>query len=371
MAEKKFPPFVRFIACAALYVTTVIVPSAGQAQGNTKGILAQTGTETFGALLSPSGDPIGGGGSYSRIVNSGDFTVSTAQELLDALEKAKQGQVVFVEDSAVIDLTGKNNIVIPGGVTLASRRDGEAAKGALLYSIQLDTTPLFTTGGDNVRITGIRLRGPDLERRTEQLRELMAEGGHDAYYRISNSNGIQSTHEKLEVDNCELWGWSHAAVFLKKGAVNAHIHHNYIHHNQRSGLGYGVCLDQSSALIEANLFDWCRHHIAGTGSPGTSYEARYNIVFTNANGHSFDMHGGRDRNDGTDIAGDRISIHHNLFMATDVPAVVIRGIPTEKAEIHHNWFLHNDPQSAIRQSNATGNMEVYRNQYSEARIIKD
>ncbi|MBA7471503.1 hypothetical protein ES707_06809 [subsurface metagenome] len=361
------------IICVYAFNSNSKRPLAEQKQktGNRFGIEE----ESFGAWINPAGDPIGGGTSYSRIITHGDYHVSSREELLDALKKAKPGQIVYVDDNTAIDLTGMKNIEIPGGITLASGRNGESVKGALIYSIQLDTTPLFATGGDNVRITGIRLRGPDQERRTEQLEELSAEGGREAYYRISYSDGIQSTHSDLEVDNCELWGWSHAAVSLKKGATKAHIHHNYIHHNQRYGLGYGVCLDQSDALIEANLFDWCRHHIAGTGSPGTSYEACYNIVFENANGHSFDMHGGRDRDDGTEIAGDLIKIHHNLFLAIDVTAVVIRGIPTQKAEIHHNWFLHPTPEKAIRQgawsAPITGNMEVYRNQYTESRIIKD
>jgi len=327
--------------------------------------------ETFGAWRNPSGDPIGGGKSYGGIVTGGDFRVGTLDELLDALGRASRGQTVFVDNDAVIDMSGVEGVVIPGGVTLASGRDGESNRGALLYSVNVATSPLFTTGGEGVRITGIRLRGPDLERRTEQLRQLREEGGSKAYYSIPNSDGIIAVHPRLEVDNCELWGWSHAAVYLKEGSAEAHIHHNYIHHNQRSGLGYGVCLDRSYALIEANVFDWCRHHIAGTGRPGTGYEARYNIVFGHANGHSFDMHGGRDRGDGTDVAGDVILIHHNFFMATDVPAVVIRGVPRRRAEIHHNWFLHENPGRAVRQTNAQGNMRVYGNQYTEARIVKD
>lgn len=355
------------ILCTLL---AVMIPAAHlTAEQPVKTDLANT--EIFGALINPSGNPIGGGKSYSRMVTGGDYRVSSPDELLSALEKAQPGEVIYLDDDAVIDMTGKKNVVIPGGVTLASGRNGESVKGALIYSIEVDTLPLFVTGGEKVRITGIRLRGPDQERRTEQLRQLMTEGGHSAYYRIANSDGIQALHPHIEVDNCELWGWSHAAVFLKAGATDGYIHHNYIHHNQRSGLGYGVCLDQADALIEANLFDWCRHHIAGTGRPGTSYEACYNIVFENANGHSFDMHGGRDRGDGTDIAGSMINIHHNIFMAADVAAFVIRGVPEEKAVIHHNWFLHSEPGKAIRQTNAQGKMEVYSNQYTKGRIVKD
>jgi hypothetical protein len=324
--------------------------------------------KNFGAETNPTGDPIGGSKRYRRLVSRSDYQVKTAEELLAALKSAGAGEVVYVDDKAGIDLTGRQKIVIPGGVTLASGRGRTDSQGALIYSNELATSPLFLAGAGKVRVTGLRLRGPDQTRRTEQMRKLYKEG---RYYSIPNSDGISCSYPDLEVDNCELWGWSHAAVFLKRGAFKAHIHHNSIHHNQRSGLGYGVCLDQADVLIEANLFDWCRHHIAGTGRPGTSYEARYNLVLENANGHSFDMHGGRDRKDGTDIAGDLIKIHHNTFKATGVRAIVIRGRPRQSAEIHHNWFLHPDPRRAVAQTNATGGMNVYRNQFTAVRNLKD
>jgi hypothetical protein len=328
----------------------------------------QGSEEGFGAEVNPTGDAIGGGKGYRRLVTESDYQVKTLEELLTALKKAKAGQVVYIDDKAEINVTGEQKIVIPGGVTVASRRGRGGSEGALLYSDELATSPLFLAGGEKVRVTGLRLRGPDQKRRTEQMRKLYKEG---RYYSIPNSDGIISSYPGLEVDNCELWGWSHAGVFLKRGALKAHIHHNNIHHNQRSGLGYGVCLDQADALIEANLFDWCRHHIAGTGRPGTSYEARYNLVLENANGHSFDMHGGRDRKDGTDIAGDSINIHHNTFRAISVRAFVIRGRPQQSAQIHRNWFLHPDPKRAVAQTNAVGNMNVYRNQFTKERILKD
>lgn len=324
--------------------------------------------ETFGADANPTGSPVGGGKGYAGVVTKGDYRVKTAKELIDALNSVKTAQVVYVEDDAEIDLSGEKGIVIGTGVTLASGRGGGDSQGALLFSNDLAASPLFAIGGDGVRVTGLRLRGPDQERRTEEMRRLYKEG---KYYSIPNSDGIICSDPGLEVDNCEVWGWSHAGVFLKAGATKAHIHHNYMHHNQRSGLGYGVCLDQSDALIEANLFDWCRHHIAGTGRPGTSYEARYNLVLENANGHSFDMHGGADRKDGTDIAGDLISIHHNTFKATSVRAIVIRGKPRESVDIHHNWFGHSGSAKAIAQTNASGNMNIGSNQYTPDRIRKD
>jgi len=348
----------------SIYLAKVIVI---QAPSEISAISSPDANSVFGAQLNPTKDPIGGGKGYSRITTRKDYTVKTYEELIASLKKATSGQVVYIADDVELDITGKKKIVTPAGVTLASGRGQHNSQGALLYTNDLAASPMILADGNNVRVTGLRLQGPDQERRTEQMQKLYEQG---QYYSIPNSDGIICEHPDIEVDNCELWGWSHAAVFLKRGASNAHIHHNHIHHNQRSGLGYGVCLDQANALIEGNLFDWCRHHIAGTGSPGTSYEARYNLVLENANSHSFDMHGGADRGDGTDIAGDSILIHHNTFRATSVPAVVIRGRPALSAEIHHNWFLHPDAQKAILQTNAAGNMNIYDNKFGPMELLK-
>ncbi len=82
-------------------------------------------------------------------------------------------------------------------------------------------------------------------------------------------------------------------------------------------LGYGVCLDEAETLIEGNLFDANRHSIAGTGRSGSGYEARNNVEMGRSLSHCFDMHGGRDRNDGTDVAGGWMHVHHNAWGRTN------------------------------------------------------
>ncbi len=299
--------------------------------------------EIFGAKPDQRG-PIGGAKGYSKIVTDGDYRPKTLDELLDSLQKAKPGQVVFLGEGLEIDCTERVHIEklvleIPAGVTLASNRGQGDSRGALIYSDVFNTKPLIRAAGQHVRVTGLRLRGPDPKRRLQHHHRSFAQGrGHDYYYKFPISRGITTEHAGLEVDNCELAGWSHAAIFLQAGNKH-HIHHNFIHHNQYNGLGYGVCHDIAFSLIEQNLFNYNRHSIAGTGRPGSGYEARNNVEIKHSLSHCFDMHGGADRNDGTKIAGTQLSIHHNTFWSP-VRAIAIRGVPEKNADIHHNWFYH-------------------------------
>jgi hypothetical protein len=313
----------------------------------------------FGARADKDG-PLGGGTGYKRIVIDGDYRIKDREDIVAALKDAKEGDIVFVDGDAEIDVTplvftDKFFFKIRGGVTLASDRGLKGSKGAILRSDNFGTSPLLKVLGPNVRITGLRIIGPDPKPRLAHHKRSFnpgrgdREARHHYYYLFPNSTGIQTEHDTLEVDNCELSGWSHAAVYLKGGG-NHRIHHNYIHHNQRKGLGYGVCHGYGKnigSLIEYNLFNYNRHSIAGTGAPGIRYEARNNVALGESLSHNFDMHGGKDRRDGTNIAGSNILIHHNTFTNPNVRPIKIRGIPEDKAEIYNNWFAQDKPGQQV------------------------
>jgi len=327
----------------------------------------------YGARADERG-PIGGGPGYANIVTEGDFTARSLDALLEALTKAKAGQVVFLPGETEIDLTARIYIEqlvldVPAGVTLAGDRGHDGSAGALLTSDALETPVMIRAAGPGVRITGLRIAGPNSKRYLDHHRRSFGPDGegHKYYYKLPTSNAITTEYERLEVDNCEISGFSHAGVYLTTGKGH-HIHHNYIHHCQYQGLGYGVCHNTASSLIEYNRFDWNRHSIAGTGRPGNSYVARHNVELGVSLSHCFDMHGGRDRKDGTDIAGTAIEIYNNTFGAPQTP-VVIRGVPQEKCEVHHNWFLrHSGPEQAVRASART---RVFKNAYTrEPRLIE-
>ncbi len=323
--------------------------------------------KVYGAKPDDRG-PLGGGAGYTRIVTGGDHTVTNLDELLDALADAKAGEVVFIPDDTVIDLTARIYIEklvlgVPEGVTLAGNRGQDGSLGALLTSDALATPVMIRVLGPNVRITGLRLQGPNSKRYLAHHRRSFRGGkGRQYYYKFPTSNGIRMKHANLEVDNCEITAFSQAGIYLANGQGHQ-IHHNYIHHCQYNGLGYGVSHNTASSLIEYNLFDWNRHSIAGTGRPGCSYIARHNVELGTSLSHCFDMHGGRDRKDGTEIAGTNIEIHNNIFRAPK-RAIVIRGIPQDICHVYQNWFVEVGRRG--RPVRSPGNTTVEDNAYGPA-----
>lgn len=176
--------------------------------------------ETFGAKPGALG-PIGGGKGYKKAITKGDFTVATEDELVNALKEAKPGQVVYVKDDAELDFTVRVSVQkfvleLPGGVTLASGRGIKGSKGALICSDEFTTNPLIRVTGPKARITGLRLQGPDPKMRKEELTRIWDIGGADLYYKFPTSEGINSGFSDLEVDNCEISGWSHGGVLCRK-----------------------------------------------------------------------------------------------------------------------------------------------------------
>jgi hypothetical protein len=103
---------------------------------------------------------------------------------------AKAGETIFLPGDTVIDCTAmvlieKLVFELPGGVTLASDWGLDGSAGALLFSDGLKTRPLLCIGGADARISGLRLRGPDPERRLDHHRRtLVVAKNRDLYYQL-------------------------------------------------------------------------------------------------------------------------------------------------------------------------------------------
>lgn len=304
----------------------------------------------------------GGGVGYPDVVDP-DWPVVTRVSdlagLTSALSTAVAGDIVWVEESAAIDLTGQA-LCIPGGVWLASNRG--VGDGGLLYVTEGGDAVIETCGTD-VRITGLRLRGPDPENCPAEWPDDCpndVSGDSNCAYCTDTAYAISTTFDRLEVDNNELSGWTYAGVGVH-GGLDADVHHNHIHHHWREGLGYGVVIygtAPTSALIRWNRFQSMRHAVAGQGYPDEDYEARDNLVEDASISHVFDMHGSDEAaDDGSPDAGGDIRVHGNIVLVPDQYSFVVRGRPETGS-----WFYDNcvaPPKSeAYDQRYYTGNFSV-------------
>jgi hypothetical protein len=168
-----------------------------------------------GAEANLTGDPIGGGDGYRRIVDRGDYRVSTAAEFLAALKQARAGQTIFVAPDVQIDLTGQLGLQLPAGVTLAGDRGRQGAAGPLIFCDKLPDQRGLLAAGPDARITGLRIRGP--EPATAQIGD----------YKRTSTVGL-STNSNVEVDNCEISPrrdhHQHTRVDQRRTQVDGHRH---------------------------------------------------------------------------------------------------------------------------------------------------
>ena len=304
-------------------------------------------------LNAPVGKPYGGGAGYfpiitpegsNIIINTNDFNNIKTQ-----LANASYGDIVYVNDNLEIEIPKGGTLVIPNGVTLASGRGRSGSQGALIFSNKFLETDYFfeypaISAGDDVQISGLRLRGPDST-------------SSSTNYGKQSLAIKQEYSMNLEVHNCEIYNWYVFGIYIIE-SDNVNIHHNYIHNNQNPHIGYGICnRNKTDTIISYNIFNRNRHDIAGvknTGMEPPSYTAQYNLIGPESYSHRFDMHGcgsvdlygcpdmyTKDDASPENLAGGTINILNNYFLPMNYPhwhSVVIRGIPKDMANIIGNYF---------------------------------
>jgi len=181
-----------------------------------------------------------------------------------------------------LDLTNTPNysqetrIMIRDGVRLIGGRTavpGQPFGPGPLLSITDHPLNLFEIQGNNVRVTGVRIQGPDL---------FVSDSTDCTGIFITDVNPtppvLTPGHISVEIDHNEISGWSHGAVrvidknnritaplipmWIDYGSTPAEIvytlntepvwiHDNFIHHNQHlDGNGYGVALSYGGACTD-------------------------------------------------------------------------------------------------------------------------
>lgn len=283
------------------------------------------GSLTAPALAVPgSCDVIGGGEGYTAALlpenAPGYVTASTYDELktyLDAGEK-----YIYIPSSATLTVPNKSSAVrIKAGQTIFSDRGVNGSSGALLQTPYLNENanayPVYTVES-GARITGLRIEGPYGEPNTNSKTIGMQF--------LPGSSGV-------EVDNNEIYNWPWSGVNIK-ASVDNKVHHNFIHNNIRSQLGYGVVVQNGNAQadIYCNTFNANRHAIAGSGSDGEGYNAHDNLVLPGGGRgayHQFDMHKGPQGNGGKYVIANDNIFDYGAYGTSNRYSIYIRGVTTD------------------------------------------
>ncbi len=275
-----------------------------------------------------------GGGHYipNRIFTHSVnyFEVTDYESLIKEVEAGHE--YIYIPSNTTIHIPNlPRALEIKSGQTLFSDRGVNGSPGGRLLVSENennneDNYPVITIGS-NARVTGLRIEGPVKEAES-----------------VKKTIGIQTLEnsKNIQIDNNELHGWPWAAFSIKK-SKNASVNHNYIHHNIKSGLGYGVVVQNgnASAEISCNVFDANRHAIAGSGLAGEGYYAHHNLVM-NGGGrgayHQFDMHSDNDGNGGKYVIITDNWFNFGDYGTSNRSSAMIRGVPTDgSATIKRNW----------------------------------
>jgi hypothetical protein len=297
------------------------------------------------------------------------------------------------------DVLDNGPLPIKERVTLYGGRGGLASFGALLHVDDFDHQTVFEVRGNSAIVRGLRLRGP-----TEAANR--------------NKPGVvgirvNDRESSVTITGNELYNWTEAAVYVTGGEPDGPprrqcppptprfprvvVSNNYIHHNQRGGLGYGVQVRHGGfARVEGNTFDWNRHSITGGGEPRTGYDALFNYVLSGASKHApanwwdpvnpykgvyeqhFDMHGDDnygdddgDTNDGDGghggdlvrIVGNTVHGNQDYYLVKTRPVYLLRGNPCRKHELRDNVFVHEKDEVVDTRAGGKGRYTLLNNRY--------
>jgi hypothetical protein len=316
-------------------------------------------------------------------LTSGFVRVPQESTLGNALRIAGQGTVIDIDPNAAINLQYEDvPLTVPPGVTIRGGRNASQAGAEVFlpYKNNYDTFVLrmLVVGGNDVRITGLRLRGPS-RGRAQSLQEAQGIVTDPAFNTI--------------IDRNEMSEWPGAAVHVlgnndtivcsslypPSRPETVRIVRNLFHNNERWKSGYGVVMGAGGyALIERNTFSYNRHAIADDGTAFSGYRAFFNLVLAGVPTYSgsesgtfwgrgpqqdFDMHG-TDPASGSSyvggVAGLYLESTRNTFLSSGDFSrhnFELRGTPCYFYELHSNVTLEN-LQDSIEYDGSVGKLII-------------
>ena len=295
----------------------------------------------------------------ARKPTSGFVRVPQDKDFVRAVNEARWGTVIDLGPGVSIEL--KATLYIPEGVTIRGNRRGTNFGPELWVAKEFKGTLLDIRYND-IRVTGIRLRGPN--RGTDE--------------NLDGAAGLSpvDSASRIIIDHNDISDWPGQAVYVTSTDQpdvcgdhrdprgnrlnNIRVLRNFIHHNQKQNGGYGVEAHRNTfPLIQGNTFVSNRHAIMADGSGCTNYLAWYNLVLSdaplqdrfgpfNAHTHDFDVHGtGKVTFAGVaeltsgfgGYAGQYFEIARNTFLGNNRQNFDVRGEPSYLVEFHHNISL--------------------------------
>jgi hypothetical protein len=306
---------------------------------------------------------------FVRVPQVGDIR-TPARQFVSAVQTAQQGTVIEIAPDVSINLVNYPKLFIGTEVTIRGDRRGTRS-GPELYVSEEYAGTMLTIDGHDVRITGLRLRGPSRSTDDDTPLAVGIFKRDDLYVRSIIDHNELSDWPKSAVEvngGEELSGCNGDTQAFPGRREKVRIVRNFIHHNQRQGEGYGVgTYDSAFPLIEGNTFVSNRHAIASDGFTHTGYRAWYNLVLSTAPEqkgpipdaipglgqvenwytHDFDMHGtgklvinyGVDKKEVNGFGGtggQYVEIARNTFLGTNRPNFKLRGEPCYTVEFHNN-----------------------------------
>ena len=313
-------------------------------------------------------DPV----DHSTIKPTYGFVSVTNSAQLDWALSLGWGTVIEVSDRQSLELRPPFPKTIDAGVTLRGYRK-YTYQGPEIYSCNESEDPAFLIIGGNVRVTGLRLRGPNGDPRCAEMTRAESQA-----IRI---NTAAATQPPTWIDHLDVSFWTGSAVDVRglddsqsqtcpvpppayPRPYQVRVVDNFIHHNG----AYGAVTGQGAFVLDqANVFygQWA-HSLASDPWGTTGYAAYDNLVLSGVRDtHDFDAHGSLDPGHWEGgLSGDYYDMGWNTFLHTGHANIMQRGTPCRFTAIHDNVFLQSQSDAIVTHTQDLSKHVVYANQFN-------
>jgi hypothetical protein len=309
-------------------------------------------------------------------------SVTDPAGLEQALSSAGPNTVIEITpDAGLIKFTALTTALqIKSGVTVRGNRRGVSLGPQLSLSVDSGVVPVTSTPydgmtkftgfleavGTNIRVTGLRIRGPSRDSDCSNhpdgscsqhgVAGFIMKTANDATKVILDHNDI-SDWTKAALDLYSFHGEGRSCQQLSQAPRNLIVSRNFIHDNRQSqnnvkpisdADGYGLAAGWGiSPLIDGNTFLENVHSITSDGTMYAGYVARNNLILSTNLGANIDMHGSGTDHDGG-VAGSGVEVLHNSFLDGQNQNFSVRGFPCSGAlDVFRDNVVFQNEESAI------------------------